>query len=101
MAYREQSVRSQHSHIVDLQRFSANFLYALRQSLDAEEIFFRELLRQFAEKRTVAAAKIHLQARVASEKPHKIQTRNLQFRNQLDHMRKCSLRVNAAISGVH
>src|SRR5439155_11378267 len=59
---------------------ASNFLNPLRQSLDSEKIFLRELSRQFAEKRTVAAAEIDLQRRVTSEKLHKIETRNVQFR---------------------
>ncbi len=101
MTHREQSVRAQHSHIVDVPRFPANLLNPLRQPLDTEEVFVRELFRQFAQKGTIAAAEIDLQGRVASEKLPKIETSDMQFRYQFDHMEKCRLRINAATFAVH
>ena len=101
MAHREQSVRAEHSHVVDLPRFPANFLNALRQPLDAEEVFVWELFRQFAQKGTIAAAEIDLQGRVASEKSHKIEISGMRFRSQFDHAEKSRLRINAATSAVH
>ena len=90
IAHREQSVRAQHPHIFDLLRFAANFLYALGQRLNTEEICFRELLRHFAEKRTIAAPKIDMQRRAAPKKFRDIQTRHLHFRHQFDHIGKMS-----------
>src|SRR5262249_28870772 len=58
------------------------------QPLDAEEISVRELSRHFAKKRSIAAPKIDLQRRAASEKLQKIETRDLQFRQEFDHSRK-------------
>ena len=82
MAHREQSVRAQHSHIVDVPCFPANFLNPLRQPLDTEEVFVWELFRQFAQKGTIAAAEIDLQGRVAPEKLPKIETSDGQLCSQ-------------------
>ncbi|HEY3660490.1 MAG TPA: hypothetical protein VGK91_04610 [Candidatus Udaeobacter sp.] len=60
IAHREETVRAEHSHVFDLLRLSANFLYAPGQPLNAEEICFRELLRYFAEKRSIAAPQIDM-----------------------------------------
>lgn len=97
----KQSVRTEHSHVIDLLRFMSNFLYALGQPLNSEEISFRQLLRKLAEKGTIATAKIDLQGRAASEKLHKIEARDMQFRHQFDHPEKCRLPINAATFAVY
>ena len=97
--HREQSVRAQHSHVFDLLRFPANFLYALGQPLDPEEISLRELLRHFAEKRPIAAPKIDMQRRAAPKKLHKIETRDLQFRQYFDHGEKWRHLADASTLG--
>src|SRR4029077_19278414 len=74
IAHGEESVRAQHTHVFDLLRLAANFLYALGQPLDPEEISLRDLSCNFAEKRSIAAPKIDIQRRAATEKLHKIET---------------------------
>lgn len=69
----------EHSRVSDLLRFPANFLHALDQALDAEKIFLRELLRQFTNEGSIAAAKIDLQGRASSEKLRNIETRDGQL----------------------
>ncbi len=101
IAHRKQSVRAQHSHVVDPRRFPANFLNPLRQPFDAEEVFALELFRQFAQKGTIAAAEVDLQGPVAFEKLPQIETSDMQFRYQFEHMEKCRLRINAATSAIH
>ena len=44
---------------------------------------------------------IDVQRRVTSKKLHKIETRNLQFRHQFEHIEKCCVCINAATSAVH
>jgi len=86
--HREQTIGAQHSNVFNLLRFAANFLYALDQPLNAEEICCRELLCHFAKKRPVAAPKIDAKRRPTPKKFRNIQTRNLQFWHEFEHGRK-------------
>src|SRR5262249_28323148 len=72
-------IGAQHPHVFDLLRLAPNSLYALGQPLDAEKISLWELLRYFAQKRSITAPKIDMQRRGASKKLHEIQTLDLHF----------------------
>jgi len=85
ITHREQTVGAQHSNVFNLLRFAANFLYALGQPLNAEEICFRQLLRHFAKKRAIAAPKIDTKRRRTPKKFRNIQTRDLQFWHEFEH----------------
>lgn len=59
---------SQQAHVADRGRFARGSTDPAEQTLGPEKILFRHSLRQRAKERTVAAAQIDMQRRIASEK---------------------------------
>src|SRR5439155_13531957 len=64
--------------------------YAPNQSLDAEKVFVRMTLGQFAQERAVTAAKINLRRRGAAKDREQIKRRDVRLRDQFDHGTKWS-----------
>src|SRR4029077_15842257 len=75
----------QNADVFEVGRFPAAFRHAPDQALGAEKVSFRIARGQFAQERTVAAAKIDLQRCDASKDREQIERRDVCFRDQFNH----------------
>src|SRR2546429_3698368 len=86
----------QNADIFEVGRFPAAFRHAPDHALGPEKVFFRIARGQFAQERTVTAAKIDLQRCDASKDREQIKRRDVCFRDQFDHETKMEpLRVDS------
>src|SRR5260370_12507238 len=75
----------QNADIFEVGRFPAAFRHAPDHALGPEKVFFRIARGQFAQERTVTAAKIDLQRCDASKDREQVKRRDVCLRDQFDH----------------
>jgi hypothetical protein len=75
----------QNAHIVERGRFSACLRDAAGEFVDAEKILLRNSLRELAQERAIATAKIDMQRRGTAKDRDQVELRDVRFRNQLSH----------------